>query len=129
MDIKPIKTEADYREALAAVESLMDAQPDTFEGDKLDVLVTLVEAYEAHHYPMDLPTPVEALKFFMDQSGITVQDLEPAIGKPNRVYEILNGKRSLTLAMVWRLHEMFGIPAESLIKPAPTQRTNRPGDH
>ena len=116
MDIKPIKTDADYRAALKEIEMLMTAEPDTAEGEKLDVLVTLVEAYEKKHYPLDLPDPVEAIKFEMEQKGLTVKDLEPMIGKSNRVYEVLNYKRSLTLKMIWRLHEQLGIPAESLIK-------------
>ena len=120
MDIKPIKTDADYRAALKEIETLMMATPDTPEGEKLDVLVTLVEAYESKHYPLDLPDPVEAIKFEMEQKGLTVKDLEPMIGKSNRVYEILNHKRSLTLKMIWKLHRELGIRAESLIKP-PTQ--------
>ena len=117
MDIRPIKTDADYRAALHDIENLMMAEPDTVEGEKLDILVTLVEAYEAKHFPMDLPDPVEAIKFEMERKGLTVKDLEPMIGKSNRVYEILNHKRSLTLKMIWKLHEGLGIPAESLIKP------------
>ena len=117
MDIRPIKTDADYRAALNDIENLMMAEPDTVEGEKLDILVTLVEAYEAKHFPMDLPDPVEAIKFEMERKGLTVKDLEPKIGKSNRVYEILNHKRSLTLKMIWKLHEGLGIPAESLIKP------------
>ena len=117
MDIRPIKTDADYRAALNDIENLMMAEPDTVEGEKLDILVTLVGAYEAKHFPMDLPDPVEAIKFEMERKGLTVKDLEPMIGKSNRVYEILNHKRSLTLKMIWKLHEGLGIPAESLIKP------------
>lgn len=117
MDIRPIKTNADYRAALNDIENLMMAEPDTVEGEKLDILVTLIEAYEAKHFPMDLPDPVEAIKFEMERKGLTVKDLEPMIGKSNRVYEILNHKRSLTLKMIWKLHEGLGIPAESLIKP------------
>lgn len=117
MDIKPIRTDADYRAVLKEIESLMAAAPDTPEGEKLDVLVTLVEAYETKHYPLDLPDPVEAIKFEMEQKGLTVKDLEPMIGKSNRVYEILNHKRSLTLKMIWKLNQELGIPAESLIKP------------
>ena len=117
MNIKPIKTDADYRATLREIENLMMAQQDTPEGEKLDVLTTLVEAYEARHFPMDLPDPVEALKFEMERKGLTVKDLEPMIGKSNRVYEILNRKRSLTLNMIWKLHRKLGIPAESLIKP------------
>ena len=92
-------------------------------GERLDVLTTLVEAYESKHYPMDLPDPVEAIKFEMERRGLTVKDLEPMIGKSNRVYEILNHKRSLTLKMIWKLHEELGIPAESLIKP-PTAKAS-----
>lgn len=117
MDVRPINTEADYRAALAEIERLMVAEPGSPEGEKLDVLATLVEAYERNHYPMDLPDAVEAIKFEMEQKGLTVKDLEPMIGNRNRVYEILNRKRSLTLRMIRRLHEDLGVPAESLIKP------------
>ena len=117
MDIKPIKTDADYRAALKEIENLMMAGLDTPEGEKLDIMVTLIEAYEAKHFPMDLPDPVEAIKFELERRGLSVKDLEPMIGKSNRVYEILNHKRNLTLRMVWKLHEGLGIPAESLIKP------------
>jgi len=116
MDIKPIRTDTDYRTALKEVEMLMTAEPNTPEGDKLDILVTLIEAYEQKHFPLDLPDPVEAIKFEMEQKGLTVKDLEPMIGKSNRVYEVLNRKRSLTLRMIQRLHHELGIPAESLIK-------------
>ena len=117
MDIKPIKTDVDYQAAIIEIENLMAAELDTPQGEKLDVMVTLIEAYEAKHFPMGLPDPVEAIKFEMERKGLTVKDLEPMIGKPNRVYEILNRKRSLTLKMIWSLHEGLGIPAESLIKP------------
>jgi HTH-type transcriptional regulator/antitoxin HigA len=116
MDIKPIKTDTDYRTALKEVETLMMAEPNTPEGEKLDVLVTLIEAYERKHFPLDLPDPIEAIKFEMEQKGLTIKDLEPMIGKSNRVYEVLNRKRSLTLKMIWKLHQKLGIPAESLIK-------------
>ena len=119
MEIKPIKTDADYHAVLQEIESLMMAEPDSPQGEKLDVLVTLIEAYEAKHFPLDLPDPVEAIKFEMERKGLTVKDLETMIGKSNLVYEILNHKRSLTLRMIWRLHEGLGIPAESLIKPPP----------
>jgi HTH-type transcriptional regulator/antitoxin HigA len=117
MNIKPIKTDGDYKEALKIIESLMMTKTDTPDGDKLDVMVTPVEAYEAKHFPMELPDPVEAIKFEMERKSLSVKDLEPMIGKSNRVYEILNRKRSLTLKMIWNLHEGLGIPAESLIKP------------
>lgn len=117
MDIKPIRTEADYQATLKEIEGLMMAAPDTPEGERLDVLVTLVEAWERTHYPMDLPDPVEAIKFEMERQGLTVKDLEPLIGRPNRVYEVLAHKRPLTLRMIWNLHRALGIPAESLIRP------------
>jgi HTH-type transcriptional regulator/antitoxin HigA len=116
MDIKPIHSEKDYREALREIESLMDAKADTPEGDRLDVLTTLVEAYESKHFPMELPDPVDAIKFRMEQSGLTPKDLVPMIGRINRVYEVLNHKRALTLKMIWRLHQGLGIPAECLIR-------------
>ena len=116
MDVTPIKTRRNYRRALKEIEALMDAEPGTSEGDRLDVLVTLVEAWEAKHYRIDLPDPVEAIKYHMEQKGLEPRDLAPYIGSRNRVYEVLNRKRPLTLRMVWRLHKGLGIPAESLIK-------------
>jgi HTH-type transcriptional regulator/antitoxin HigA len=116
MDIKPIRTKAAYRKALKTIESMMTAKANSPQGDRLDVLVTLVEAYERTHFPMDLPDAVEAIKFRMEQSGLTVKDLESVIGRPNRVYEILSRRRPLTLRMIEGLHHKFGIPAESLLK-------------
>src|ERR1700675_12306 len=116
MDISPIKNQRDYRKVLKEIEGLMSAKRKTLEGDRLDVLVTLVEAWERKHYPMDLPDPVEAIKYHMDQNGLQPRDLIPFIGSRNRVHEVLNRRRSLTLKMIWRLHEGLGIPAESLIK-------------
>lgn len=116
MEIRPIKSEADYQAALKEIEALMFATADSPEGDKLDVLVTLVEAYERIHYPVDFPDPVEAIKFRMEQQSLTVDDLVPIIGRKNRVYEILARKRPLTLRMIEGLHEEFKIPAESLLK-------------
>lgn len=116
MEICPIKTVADYRATLKEIEGLMSAAPDTPDGDRLDVLVTLVEAYELKHYPVHFPDPIEAIKFRMEQQGLTVDDLVPVIGRKNRVYEILAGKRPLTLRMIEGLHEVFSIPAESLLK-------------
>ena len=116
-DLKPIRSEADYDRSLKEVERLWGARSGTPEGDRLDVLATLIDAYEAQHYPMDPPDPIEAIKFRMEQQGLTRKDLEPMIGKSNRVYEILNHKRSLTLKMIWKLNQELGIPAESLIKP------------
>ena len=117
MDVKPIKTNEDYRATLQEIESLMTAEPGTPAGERLDVLVTLVEAYERRHFPLDLPDPVEAIKFAMEQRGLSAKDLEPMIGRSNRVYEVLSRRRPLTLRMIWRLHKELGIPAESLIKP------------
>lgn len=115
MNIRPIKTEADYRDTLREIETLMSAVAGTEAGDRLDVLVTLVEAYERIHFPMDLPDAVEAIKFRMEQQGLTVDDLIPAIGRKNRVYEVLARRRPLTLRMIQALNKTFNIPAESLI--------------
>jgi len=122
MKIRPIRTDDEYRAALKEVSSLFDNEPEpgTADGDAFEVMITLIEAYEAKHFPVDLPDPIEAIKFRMEQSGLTAADLAPAIGKTNRVYEVLNRKRSLTLPMIWKLHNLFGIPAESLIKPIKT---------
>jgi len=122
MEIKPIKTKADYRAALKEIEALMAAERYTPEGERLDVLVTLVEAYENKHYRFDLPDPVEAIKFHMEQKRMTPKDLVPMIGRINRVYEVLSSRRPLTLAMIQQLHGKLGIPAESLIKPPDKRR-------
>jgi HTH-type transcriptional regulator/antitoxin HigA len=116
MDIRPIKSRHDYRGALKEIEGLMNARRNTPEGDRLDVLVTLVEAWEAEHYPLDLPDAIEAIRYHMDQKGLAPRDLIPFIGSRNRVYEVLARKRPLTLPMIQRLHAGLGIPAESLIK-------------
>jgi HTH-type transcriptional regulator/antitoxin HigA len=121
MDIRPIKTEADYRRTLAEIDTLMTAKPGTKEGDRLDVLTTLVEAWESAHFPMDLPDAIEAVKFRMEQQALTVDDLVPAIGRKNRVYEVLARRRPLTLRMIRALNEQLDIPAESLLN----QRTLR----
>jgi HTH-type transcriptional regulator/antitoxin HigA len=117
MDIRPIRTKADYQATLKEISALMDADPDlgTPQGDRLDILATLVQAYESKHVPIAAPDPVEAIKFRMEQSGLSIKDLEPLIGKSNRVYEVLNRKRPLTLAMIRRLHRSLGIPADVLI--------------
>lgn len=117
MDIQPIHTTKDYKAALREISRLMADDPvsGTAEGDRLDILATLVQAYEARQFPIDAPDPVEAIRFRMEQSGLSVKDLEPLIGKSNRVYEVLNRKRPLTLAMIRRLHHGLGIPAEALI--------------
>ena len=117
MNIQPIRTDADYKASLRQISTLMvtDPEPGTPEGDRLDILATLVQAYEARHFPIGMPDPIEAIKFRMEQSGLTVKDLEPIIGRSNRVYEVLNRKRPLTLAMIRRLHRSLGISAEVLI--------------
>lgn len=121
MNIKPIKTKVDYRAALKEIETLMTARAGSPDGERLDILATLVEAYEKRHFHFDLPDPVEAIKFRMEQMALTPKDLVPMIGQINRVYEVLNRKRPLTLQMIRRLHQKLGIPAESLIK-EPAQR-------
>ena len=121
MNIKPIKTKVDYRAALKEIEALMTARAGSPEGERLDILATLVEAYEKRHFHFDLPDPVEAIKFRMEQMALAPKDLVPMIGQINRVYEVLNRKRPLTLQMIRRLHQKLGIPAESLIK-EPAQR-------
>jgi HTH-type transcriptional regulator/antitoxin HigA len=120
MKIKPIRNADDHQAALAVISKLMESDPDigTPKGDRLDVLVTLVQAYEAKHFPMELPDPIEAIKFRMEQQGLKPKDLEPMIGKSNRVYEVLNRKRSLTIGMIRKLHSGLGIPAQSLIREA-----------
>jgi HTH-type transcriptional regulator / antitoxin HigA len=116
MEIAPLKNRRDYRQALKEIETLMQARRNTPEGDRLDVLVTLVEAWERKHYPLDMPDPVEAIKYHMEQNGLAPRDLIPFIGSRNRVHEVLNRKRPLTLKMIQRLHAGLGIPAESLLK-------------
>jgi len=116
MNIKPIKCEADYEAALARVDDLMDAQPESPEGDELDILVTLIEKYEAQHYPIDAPNPVEAIRFRMEQYDLKDKDLIPYIGQSGRVSEVLGFKRKLTLTMIRKLHSGLKIPTESLIR-------------
>jgi HTH-type transcriptional regulator/antitoxin HigA len=116
MDIAPLKNRHDYRQTLKEIETLMQARRNTPEGDRLDVLVTLVEAWERKHYPLDMPDPVEAIKYHMEQNGLAPRDLIPFIGSRNRVHEVLNRKRPLTLKMIQRLHAGLRIPAESLLK-------------
>lgn len=117
MDTRPVRTEADYEAALREISALMadDPMPGTNEGDRLEVLTTLVQAYEAQHHPVPPPDPIEAIKFRMEQQGLTVADMRPYIGPPHRVYEVLSRKRALSLTMIRRLHSGLGIPAESLI--------------
>jgi HTH-type transcriptional regulator/antitoxin HigA len=118
MEIKAIRTEADYRAALQEVSALIDLDPavDSHDGERLEVMGALVQAYETKHYPIDPPDPIEAIKFRMDQAGMTVKDLVPYIGSLNRVYEVLSYKRPLSLNMIRRLSEGMHIPAEVLIR-------------
>ena len=117
-EVRPIRTKRDYESALKEVERLWGAKAGTSEGDRLDVLATLVDAYEAEHYPMDPPDPVEAIKFRMEQQGLTRRDLEAIIGTRTRIAEVLNRKRGLSIAMIRRLHERLGISPEVLIRPS-----------
>ncbi len=117
MNIHPIHTKSDYQLALRELSAYFDNEPEpgTEDGDRFEVLATLVEAYEAKRFPIEAPDPIEAIRFRMEQGGLSVKDLVPSIGQPNRVYEVLNGKRSLTIEMIRNLHRNLGIPAESLI--------------
>ena len=117
MDIKPIRTEADYEAALTEVQQLFGARPGTPEGDRLDVLTTLVEVYEQQHYAIPAPDPVEALRYYMASRGLSRADLEPYIGSRARVSEVLNRKRPLSLEMIRRLNGGLGIQADILIRP------------
>jgi HTH-type transcriptional regulator/antitoxin HigA len=116
MDIHPIRTEADYEAALAEIERLFNAAPNTPEGDRLEVLATLVEAYEEQHYSIPAPDPIEAIKYYMESRGLGRRDLEPYLGSRARVAEVLNRKRPLSLEMIRRLHTGLGIGAEILIQ-------------
>jgi HTH-type transcriptional regulator/antitoxin HigA len=119
MNIHPIKHEADYETALERIMALMDAETDTPEGDELDILATLVEAYEAKHHVIDTPNPIEAIRFRMEQYGLKDKDLVPYIGHTGRVSEVLNCRRKLTITMIRKLHEGLKIPTGSLIKDYP----------
>ena len=117
MNIHPIRTGTDYRAALRELSAYFDNEPvpGSEDGDRFEILVTLVDAWEARHYPIGAPDPVEAIRFRMEQGGLTVKDLVPSIGQPNRVYEVLNRKRGLTLDMIRNLHRNLGIPLRSLV--------------
>jgi HTH-type transcriptional regulator/antitoxin HigA len=122
MDIKPIRGEADYERALRRVEELWNSPEGSAESDELDILATLVEAYEQEHYPIELPDPIEAIKFRLEQKGKDSRALIGVIGQRTRVYEVLQGKRPLSLNMIRNLHDEFDIPAEVLIQPAGRKR-------
>jgi HTH-type transcriptional regulator/antitoxin HigA len=117
MNIHPIRTRKDYKAALRELSAYFDNEPEpgSADGDRFEILATLVEAYEAKHFPIETPDPIEAIRFRMEQGGLSVRDLVPSIGQPNRVYEVLNGRRALTIDMIRNLHRNLGIPAESLI--------------
>ncbi|MFT9027303.1 helix-turn-helix domain-containing protein [Acetobacter indonesiensis] len=117
-DLKPIRNEADYDAALEEVGRLWGAKSGTPDGDRLDVLATLIDVYEAKHHPIDPPDPVEAIRFRMEQQGLTRKDLEPMIGPRNRVADVLNRKRGLSIDMIRQLHDGLGISAEVLIRPS-----------
>jgi len=117
MDIKPIRTQRDHKAALAEIERLFDAKRGTPEGDRLEVLATLVEAHEQQHYPILPPDPVEAIVYFMETRGLSRTDLEPYLGSRAKVSEVLNRRRPLSIEMIRRLHAGLGIPAEVLIQP------------
>jgi len=119
MDIRPIKTEADYQTALTEIEQLYTVSPGTAEGDRLEILITLVEAYEDEHYDIPGPDPIEAINYYMDSRGLARKDLEPYIGSRARVSEVLNRKRPLTLSMIRNLNVELGISADILITPYP----------
>ena len=129
MIIKPVKTEADYQSALKEIEKLFSAEPGTPEGDRLEVLATLVEAHEDEHYELPAPDPIEAINYFMESRGLTRADLEPYIGSRARVSEVLNRKRPLTLSMIQRLNAELGIPAEILVKPYRTMTSRKSSQH
>ena len=114
MDIKPIKTQKDYENALKRIESLMNAKPGTPQMDELEVLATLVEAYEEQFHKIEAPDPIEAIKFRMEQEGLKQKDLVPIVGSKSRVSEVLNRKRKLTIEMIRNLHAALHIPVESL---------------
>jgi HTH-type transcriptional regulator / antitoxin HigA len=120
-ELKPIRSDADYKRAMTELKSLWSAKDGTQESDRLDVLATLIDVFESEHFPMDPPDPIEAIKFRMEQQGITRKDLEPLIGTRARVAEVLNRKRSLSIDMIRRLHEGLGISADILIRPTTGQ--------
>lgn len=115
--ICPLKTETDYDAALREIERLFDAAPNTPEGDRLEVLTTLVEAYEAQHEPIPEPDPIEALKYYMESRGLTIYDLEPLLGNQHNILDVLERKRPLSLPMIRRLHDGLGMSADILIQP------------
>lgn len=125
MEIKPLRSEKDYEDALHRVETLWGSVPGTADGDELDILVTLIEAYERKHYPIDLPNPIEAIRFRLEQQGKTLRSLIGIIGQRTRVYEVMRGDRPLSLNMIRKLHSKLDIPAEVLIQSATRRKARR----
>jgi HTH-type transcriptional regulator / antitoxin HigA len=117
IELKPIRTETDYESALEIMAELWGADSDSPEGDQLDLLATLIDSYEAKNHPMDPPDPIEAIKFRMEQQGLTRKDLEDIIGTRTRIAEVMNRKRNLSIDMIRRLHDRLGISADILIRP------------
>ncbi len=124
LELQPIRNEADYRAALDEIERLFDAEPDTPEFDRLDILTTLVEAYEQRHYPIEAPDPIEAILYYLESRGLSWQDLESIVGSQGQIMEVLNRRQELTLEMIRRLHQEFGIAAEVLIQPYPLMQNS-----
>ena|SRR5579884_4213761 len=125
MEIRPIRTEADYRAALVEIDGLLNAPVGSPDEDRLDIISTLVDAYEERHDPIPPPDPIEILRFYMESRGLTRTDLEPAIGSRARVSEVLNRRRALTIDMIRRLQSEFGMSADLLIRPYPLVPSNR----
>ncbi len=126
-ELKPIRSQADYAAAMEEVRRLWGSKSGTTDSDRLDVLVTLIDHYESEHFPIDVPDPVEAIKFRMEQQGLTRKDLEPLIGTRTRVADVLNRRRNLSVRMIRQLHDGLGIPADVLIRPSQI-RTAKNGD-
>jgi len=125
MEIKPLRNEADYREALARAKEIWDAEPGTSQSDELEVLLPLIEAYESLHYQIDPPDPIEAIKIRMEELRLDRKDLEPCIGSRGRVSDILNRRRPLTLPMIRKLSEKLGLPGDVLIRPYPLESSGQ----
>jgi HTH-type transcriptional regulator/antitoxin HigA len=120
--LKPIRTKADYEASLAEIKRLWGARRGTRKGDRLDILATLIDAYESEHYPMDPPDPIEAIKFRMEQQGLSRKDLAEILGSRTRVAEVLNRRRGLSINMIRRLHQKLGISVDVLIRPIRTKK-------
>jgi len=122
MGIKPIRSEADHDRVLREIERLWGSRDNTLAGDRLEVLITLAEAYERVHHPIDAPHPIDAIRFRLEQQGLDCRALVGVIGNRTRVYEVMRGDRGLSLAMIRQLRKRLGIPAEVLIRPVAKRR-------